>query len=210
MNNNLIHGYYFITDSNLSRNGIFEDVKSAIRAGVSIVQYREKDKSTRAMYDEALKLREMIHSGIFIINDRVDIAVAVDADGVHIGENDMPVSITRRMLGAEKIIGVTVHTLQEAIKAKKEGADYIGISPIFQTTTKPDAKEPVGVSVISEIKRNVFLPVVAIGGITLENATEVIKAGADAICAISAVLKEEDVEKEIRKFQKLFESREER
>ncbi|MCM8759836.1 MAG: thiamine phosphate synthase [Candidatus Omnitrophica bacterium] len=199
-----VKGYYFITDAKLSRNGIFEDVKAAIKAGVKIFQYREKNKSTREMLYEALELRKLINDGVLIINDRVDIAIAAGADGVHIGQDDMPVSITRRLIGIDKIIGVTVHNLLQAQEAEKEGADYIAVSPIFHTTTKLDAENPVGVQIISEIKKFVCLPAVAIGGITLENAKEAIEAGADAICAISAVLTKNNVEEEIRKFQKLF------
>ncbi|MCX7706245.1 MAG: thiamine phosphate synthase [bacterium] len=199
-----IKGYYFITDSHISIRGIFEDVKAAINAGVRIFQYREKDKSTREMFHEAMELRKLIKIGLLIINDRIDIALAVDADGVHIGQDDMPVSITRRLVGKNKIIGVTVHTLRQALKAEREGADYIGVSPIFKTTTKPDAQKPVGVEIISELKGYLHIPIVAIGGITLKNAKDVVCAGADAICAISAVLTKEDVETEIRKFQSLF------
>lgn len=199
-----IKGYYFITDSSLSRNGIIKDVLCALNEGVNIIQYREKTSSTRKMYDEALKLRKLIKDALFIVNDRIDICLAVDADGVHIGQEDLPFSITRSIIGKNKIIGVSVHSVNEAIEAEKNGVDYIAVSPIFPTGTKPDAKLPVGLGVLSEVKSSVSIPVVAIGGITLENALDVIGAGADAICAISAVLNLEDVAFEIRKFQKLF------
>ncbi|HPO52680.1 MAG TPA: thiamine phosphate synthase [bacterium] len=199
-----IKGYYFITDSSLTRNGIIEDIRCALRAGVKIFQYREKNKSALAMYQEGMEIRNLIKDGIFIINDRLDIALAVDADGVHIGQDDLPVSITRRLLGDKKIIGVTVHSCEQAIEAEKNGANYLAVSPVFKTATKPDAQSPVGLKVLAEVRAAVSVPVVAIGGITLENAPSVIKAGADAVCAISAVLKSKDVFTEIQKFLNLF------
>jgi thiamine-phosphate pyrophosphorylase len=206
----LIKGYYFITDSNLTKAGITNDIKSAIDAGVKIFQYREKNKATRLMYEEALEIRNLIKQGLFIVNDRVDIALAVDADGVHIGQNDLPLSITRRIMGKKKIIGVTVHDLEQAIEAEKNGADYIAVSPIFQTTTKLDAESPVGIETLKQIKKIISVPVVAIGGINLKNALGVVNAGADAICAISAVVTKDDVKGEILKFQNLFLKREEK
>ncbi|HPP66618.1 MAG TPA: thiamine phosphate synthase [bacterium] len=199
-----IKGYYFITDSALSRNGIVEDVLCALDAGVRIIQYREKNLSTRKMYDEALKLKKCIKKSLFIINDRIDIAIAVCADGVHIGQEDLPVSITRRIMGKHKIIGVTVHNLNEAVKAESHGADYVAVAPIFYTRTKVDAQLPVGLNVLDKIKKAVSIPVVGIGGITIKNAPDVIKAGADAICSISDVLNATDVFFRIKQFQNLF------
>ncbi len=202
--NKKIRGYYFITDSGLSRNGTINDVLCALNAGVSIIQYREKNSSTLKMYNEAFELRKLVKDALFIINDRIDICLAVNADGVHLGQDDLPVSITRRIIGKDKIIGVTVHSVEEAIEAEKKGTDYIAVSPIFFTNTKPDAQSPVGLKVLGEVKLAVSVPVVAIGGITLENASAVVRVGADAVCAISAVLKADDVTGEIKKFQQLF------
>ena len=157
------------------------------------------------MYQEAFKLKQICKSrALFLINDRIDIALAIDADGAHIGTEDMPYSVVRKLLGNKKIIGLTVHNIEEAQEAERVGADYIGISPIFATTTKEDAGEPAGLDLIKRIKKSVNVPIVAIGGITLDNAPEVIKAGADAICAISAVVTKEDVRTEIERFQKYF------
>ncbi len=199
-----MRGFYFITDSGLSRKGIISDAKSAISAGVKVVQYRQKSKPSQQMYEEALVLRKICRNVIFIINNRIDIALAVKADGVHLGQEDLPCAIARRILGRNKIIGITVHSLKEAIEAQKEGADYLGVSPVFATKTKPDAGKPKGVRLIREIKKNIRLPLVAIGGIDLFRAPEVIRAGADCVSVISAVLKSRDIEKEIRKFQELF------
>jgi len=197
-------GYYFITDAKTSRAGNLNDVKNAVRANVEVVQYREKYKNTHQMYEEAVKLRAICKDIKFLINDRVDIALAVDADGVHLGNDDLPFSVARKLLGKNRIIGVTAHNLKEAQRAEKLGADYLGVSPIFLTTTKPDAGKPAGLELIRQIKKNVSLPIVAIGGINLSNAKDVVNAGADSLCAISAVVSAADVKAEIEKFQALF------
>ncbi|MCK4947316.1 MAG: thiamine phosphate synthase [Candidatus Aureabacteria bacterium] len=200
----MINGYYFITDSVLSRESSISDVENAIDAGVTVVQYRNKAGCTRIIYEEALELKKICSSARFIINDRVDIALAVDADGVHIGRKDMPYEAARDLLGKSKIIGMSVHSMGEALEAEKQGADYLGVGPIFATTTKRDIEQPCGTSLIREIKKVCKIPVAAIGGIDLDNAGSVIEAGADAICAISAVITKSDVRKEIEKFQALF------
>ena len=197
-------GYYFITDSKLSRAGNFNDVSMAVACGVSVVQYRNKNAKTREMYEEAVRLREICRDTLFLINDRVDIALAVNADGVHLGHSDMPCGAARRLLGEKKIIGITVHNLAEAVQAEGIGADYLGVSPIFQTATKPDAGKPAGISLIEEIRANVDIPLIAIGGIDHSNAIDVIRAGADGLCAISSVVAKEDVNAEIKKFQDSF------
>jgi len=199
-----MRGYYFITDTGLSRGGNVNDVRRALAAGVRIVQYRAKEASTRAMLAEALELKRLCQGAIFLVNDRVDVALAVDADGVHLGQDDLPYEIARRLLGPGKIIGITVSTLEEALTAAGQGADYLGVSPIFFTRTKPDAGTPAGLALLREIRAAVDLPLAAIGGITHENAGEVIAAGADMICAISQVVTHPDVCGAVQKFQKLF------
>ncbi len=200
-------GYYFITDSRLSRGGTIRDVRAALRAGVQVIQYRDKDASTRALYDEARRLQALCKSATFLINDRVDIALAVGADGVHLGTSDMPYKIARRLLGRKRIIGLTVHNLKEALVAQRLGADYIGLSPIFSTMTKRDAGLPCGCATLCKIRKKISIPIVAIGGITYANAPQVIAAGADCLCAISAVLTSRNVGAEIKRFQALFSRR---
>ena len=197
-------GYYFITDSNLSRAGNAKDVLCAVACGVEVVQYRNKNAESRMMYEEAVRLREICSEALFLINDRVDIALAIEADGVHLGQEDIPCIVARKMLGPGKIIGITVHNLAEAKEAETSGADYLGVSPIFQTKTKLDAGKPAGIALIEEIRKQVSIPLIAIGGINHSNATEVIQAGADGLCAISCVVAKENVDDEIKKFQKLF------
>lgn len=200
----MLKGFYFVTDARLSRAGIISDVRQAVSVGVCAVQYRNKEASTREMLEEALKLRKICRKVPLIINDRVDIALAVKADGVHLGQDDMPIAIARKILGKNKIIGLTVHSLFEAERAQREGANYLGVSPIFTTHTKNDAGKPVGTGLISEIKSKCRIPIVAIAGINLGNARRVIKAGADAISAISAVIDKNSVAGEVNKFQQLF------
>jgi thiamine-phosphate pyrophosphorylase len=200
----IVKGYYFITDSKLSRAGNVSDVQQAVSCGVRAVQYRNKNAETRQMYQEAMLLRDMCRDSLFIINDRIDIALAVKADGVHLGQSDMPCQTARRLLGPNKIIGITVHNLEEAMEAENIGADYLGVSPIFKTTTKIDAGDAAGIQLIEEIRSNASIPIIAIGGINHGNAKEVIRAGADGLCAISCVVAKDDVGREIRKFQELF------
>jgi len=197
-------GFYFITDSGLSRKGIVSDVRNAIKAGVRVVQYRQKRTSSRQMLLEAIRLRRICKNVIFLVNDRIDIALAVGADGVHLGQHDLSLPVARKLLGKKKIIGVTVHNLKEAFLAQKQGADYLGVSPIFPTKTKSDAGKPIGIDKLKEISRRVRIPIVALGGISLKNAGQVARSGADSICAISAVLDNPDVYGEIKKFRKAF------
>jgi len=201
-----MQGYYFITDSKLSRAGNISDVLQAVACGVKVVQYRNKNAETLQMYQEAASLREICRDSgsLFLVNDRIDIALATQADGVHLGQSDMPCLTARKLLGQEKIIGVTVHNLSEALAAESIGADYLGVSPIFQTATKPDAGKPAGISLIEEIRSRVDIPLIAIGGINHGNAGEVVRAGADGLCAISCVVAKENVREEILKFQEIF------
>lgn len=199
-----ISGYYFITDSALSRAGNASDVRSAVAAGVRAVQYREKALDTKKMYEEALALRKICKGALLIINDRVDVALAAGADGVHIGREDSSYRLARRLLGKDKIIGVTAHNIEEAKEAERLGADYIGLSPIFKTSTKKDAGRPAGLSLIREVRSSVSIPIIAIGGINLSNAEEAIAAGADGLSAISAVVTKPDARKEMQRFQSLF------
>jgi len=199
-------GYYFITDSKLSRAGNENDVRQAVACGVEVIQYRNKNAETRQMYEETVRLREICRDSgsIFLINDRVDIALATEADGVHLGQSDMPCLAARKLLGQERIIGVTVHNLAEALQAENMGADYLGVSPIFQTATKLDAGKPAGIRLIEDLRARVEIPLIAIGGINHSNAGEVVRAGADGLCAISCVVAKENVRDEIKKFQEIF------
>ncbi len=201
-----VRGYYFITDDRLSVGGAMSDVEKAVAAGAAIVQYRNKSAATRVLYDESRLIRQLCRGSAsrLIVNDRIDVALAVDADGVHIGQEDMPYEMARKLLGDNKMIGVTVHNVAEALEAQMKGADYLGVSPIFATLTKADAGGACGIETVAAIRRACSIPVVAIGGIDLSNADKVIEAGADMVCAISAVITKPDVYAEIMKFQRKF------
>ena len=192
---------YFITDRKLTKKTIIDDVRAAIKAGVKVIQYREKEATTKLMLEEAKKIKKECDNSkvLFLINDRSDICLAAGADGVHLGQDDMPYSIARKLL-PDKIIGLTVHNVEEALEAEKLGADYIGISPIFETKTKLDAGPAAGIKLIKDIKKAVKIPFVAIGGINLENIDEVIKAGAKSAAVISAIVTKDNVEIECKKF----------
>jgi thiamine-phosphate pyrophosphorylase len=193
--------FYLVTDSRLSKKGALSDVKEAVEAGCKIVQYREKNKSTKEMIFEAARIKNICgNKAIFLVNDRVDVALAVDADGVHIGQDDMPIETARLLLGTDKIIGVSARDSNEAVEAEKKGADYVGLGPIFDTATKEDAGGGIRLSRIREVKNSIKIPVVVIGGINKENCEAVIQSGADSVVAISAVLCSDDVKKEIKYF----------
>lgn len=195
-------GLYFITDSRLTKKTVVDDVKSAIKAGVKIIQYREKDASARQMLKEAAEIKDLCKKNkvILLINDRIDIALAADADGVHLGQDDMPYETARKLLGKNKIIGLTAHNVQEAIRAEKMGADYVGLSPIFQTSTKSDAGNACGIQMISKVKKYIRIPIIAIGGISESNLGWVLDAGAKNVAIISAIVAKDNVGEAARYF----------
>lgn len=166
----------------------------AISAGVRFFQYRDKLRSRRAIYDTALSLAQIAHraGALLIVNDHADIAAAVAADGVHLGQDDLPIEQARKVLGKDKIIGISTHSIEQAREAERSGADYIGFGPIFMTSTK-NAGATQGVGNLAVIKRAVTIPVIAIGGINHANVGEVIRAGADGVAVISAILRADDI-----------------
>lgn len=191
------YGVYLVTDAGLSRGRPTRlVVEAALRGGVTAVQYREKSAGTRAMIEEARVLRELCRSaGVpFIVNDRVDVALAVDADGVHVGQDDMPAELARRLIGKGRILGVSAGTPEEARRAESDGADYIGASPIFATPTKADAPPAMGVEGLRRLAEAVGIPVIAIGGLNAGNAATMIAAGASGVAVVSAIVSAEDAE----------------
>jgi thiamine-phosphate pyrophosphorylase len=198
-------GFYFITDISKSVQGHIADVTHALQAGCSLVQYREKQQSTRIMIETATALREICRGkAYFLVNDRVDVALSVDADGVHLGHDDMPIGMARRLLGHDKLIGFTVRTLDEAKEAEQKGVDYLALGPIFPSMTKPDLGPACGPGLIEEVKQQISVPLVAIGGITLSNAPAVLAAGADTLAAISSVVGSEDIYRSVFEFESLI------
>ncbi|MBM3238163.1 thiamine phosphate synthase [Candidatus Poribacteria bacterium] len=192
---------YVITDYALSKGRLITKVVAkAIAGGAGIIQLRDKESTAKKLIKDGLALRELTKEKnvIFIVNDRVDVALAVDADGVHLGQDDFPINLARKIIGEDKIIGVSVGSVEEAIHAVKDSADYISIGSIFPTQTKPDAGDAVGTQIITEIKKYITVPLVAIGGITADNIGEVAKAGADCAAVISAVAGADDIEEAAR------------
>jgi thiamine-phosphate pyrophosphorylase len=170
---------YFIMGSNNCQKAPLEVITEALEGGITLFQFREKGKGALT--------GEKKYNVPFIVNDDVDLAIALDADGVHIGQEDESAERVREKIG-DKILGVSVHNLEEARKAIAQGADYIGVGPVFPTKTKEDAKEVQGTSLILSLRKNgIQIPMVGIGGINAENASEVIKAGADGVSVITAI-----------------------
>lgn len=185
------YSLYLVTDRSLAGGrSLSEIVTAAVSGGTSCVQLREKNCSTREFIHEARLLLELLKpKGIpLIINDRVDVALAVGAEGVHLGQSDMDIKDARRLLGDDIIIGISAESIADAIKAEQDGADYIGISPVFATDTKTDTARPLGLAGIAEIRKAVSLPLVGIGGINISNCADVITAGADGIAVVSAIV----------------------
>lgn len=199
---------YVITDENVSRGrSHLEVAEAAILGGADVIQLRDKEAPGGRLYRVALQLRKLTRDAKvpFIVNDRVDIALAAGADGVHVGQADLPASVVREILGPGAILGVSVDTVEEAILAEKEGADYLGIGPVFEARgTKPDAGEPLGVARIARIRSHCRLPIVAIGGIGAENVRKVREAGADAAAVISAVAAADDMAQAARRLKGLL------
>jgi thiamine-phosphate pyrophosphorylase len=193
---------YVITDRRLASGRSHEEVaREAIAGGATVIQLRDKEASTKELVEIGRRLRRLTaERGVtFIVNDRVDVALAVDADGVHLGQEDMPAALARQLMGPAKVIGVSAGTVEEAKRAEKEGANYLGVGPVYATATKPDAGEPIGVEGLSEILRAVSIPVVAIGGINEGNVEEVVATGADGVAVVSAVVGAQDIEAAARR-----------
>lgn len=192
---------YVITDRAIGRGRPLEDlVAAAVLGGATAIQFRDKTQPARAMLEAGRRLMEITRpAGVsLIVNDRVDVALALDADGVHVGGDDIPVAEARRILGPRKIVGASAATVAEARQAEADGADYVGVGSIFPTASKPDAGEAIGTAALGPIKAAVAIPVVAIGGIDHSNAGDAIRAGADGIAVISAVMGADDAEEAAR------------
>ncbi len=186
---------YLVTDRSLSLGRSLESVVAqAVEGGVTMVQLREKDCSTLEFYEQAILLKKCLHpyNIPLIINDRLDIALACDAEGLHIGQSDIPYDIARKLLGKDKIIGLSVECLQDAVNANELDVDYIGISPVFGTPTKTDTAPALGLEGIREIVKISRHPAVGIGGINQANAADIIEAGADGISVVSAIMSASD------------------
>lgn len=186
---------YLVTDRSLLLGKTLEFVvKEAVEGGVTMVQLREKECSSAEFYHLAVNMKQLLapYAIPLIINDRLDIALACDAEGLHIGQSDLPYSIARKLLGPDKIIGLSVENTEDVINANKLDVDYIGISPVFDTNTKTDTAKALGLEGVREIGKLSVHPSVGIGGINQANAKEIIEAGADGISVVSAIISAED------------------
>ncbi|MEW6599387.1 MAG: thiamine phosphate synthase [Nitrospirota bacterium] len=196
------HPLYLVTDTRIAGLSHTRIVRRMINAGIRTIQLREKCLSKKDIYHTAVDIRKFTKKCgvVFIMNDYPDIALAVDADGVHLGQEDMPVAEARKIIGKQKIIGVSTHSLSQAIRAQEDGADYIGFGPMFHTTTK-DAGSPRGITSLRRVAQHITIPIVAIGGITWENVNTVLKSGADATAVSSGILYG-DIKANVKKFMK--------
>jgi thiamine-phosphate pyrophosphorylase len=194
---------YFITgEPAFEGRSLVETTRAALRGGATAVQLRNKSGDTGAMLTLGRSLLELTRAAgtPLIVNDRVDVALALDADGLHVGQDDLPARLARQLIGPERILGVSVGTVDEAKQAERDGADYLGAGDVFGTLSKPDAGPPIGLSGLAEIARAVTIPVVAIGGINEANAASVIEAGAAGVAVISAVTDSLNPEDAARRF----------
>ena len=198
--NNIDLSLYLVTDNSDDVEKFLKTIEEGIKGGVSVVQIREKTADTLDFYNLALKVKEITtkYNVPLIINDRVDVALAIDADGVHVGQSDMPCNVTRRLIGEDKILGVSAATIEEAKKAQRDGADYIGTGAVFPTQTKKDA-DSVTKQQLKEIVESIDIPVVAIGGITLENAIELKDTGISGLSVVSAIMSSDNPKKSSEK-----------
>ncbi|MCL5779690.1 MAG: thiamine phosphate synthase [Firmicutes bacterium] len=189
-------GIYGITAEEYSRgrNNI-QVVRQMIAAGIKIIQYREKEKKAREKYEECTVIRELTRpAGVtFIVNDDIDLALLVDADGVHIGQDDLPPEKVRRLVGEERLIGLSTHSPDQARAALAAGVDYIGVGPIFATRTKKDVCDPVGLEYLEYVVKQVNLPFVAIGGIKEHNIRQVAARGARCIALVTEIVGAADI-----------------
>lgn len=202
-------GIYLVTDEAASLGRpVSKVVSEAVTAGVSCVQLREKECDTHPFLERALKLKRLLKkTGIpLIINDRIDIALASGADGVHIGQSDMPYDTTRKLMGPGAIIGLSVETWEDVQTAQDMDVDYIGVSPVYSTPTKTDTKSPWGIDGLKKIRMYSRHPLVAIGGLDASNCEKVIQAGADSIAVVSAICSARDIFSAARQLVTTFET----
>ncbi|MFH1282994.1 MAG: thiamine phosphate synthase [bacterium] len=201
MSNTRLFKLYIISTIPSDKAEYIQMAEESAKGGADVFQLRVKNLPDKEFLAQAKKVKAICarYNVLFIINDRVDITLACQADGVHLGQDDMPLQTAREILGKDKIIGCSTHSLEQALKAEEEGADYIGVGPIFSTPTKPDYKE-VGVELIEKVSKKINIPFVAIGGINLDNLESCLNAGARAVAVVRAVSGSNDIKKNAELF----------
>ena len=198
-----LSGLYIILDPSVCPDRSLSDVlKEAAMAGARLFQYRNKSASMKEAYAEALVLRQVaVDTGVtFIVNDRCDLALAVDADGVHLGQGDLPLDLARKVMGPDKLIGISTHNPDQVREASAGKADYLGFGPIFKPGSKQDHDPVVGLEGLRAMRKLTSLPIFAIGGIQVDQAGEVTRAGANGVAVISAILKAPDISHAVKSF----------
>ncbi|MDO5845020.1 MAG: thiamine phosphate synthase [Methanocorpusculum sp.] len=198
---------YVVTDNKLSNGKSHEEItKEAVAGGADVIQLRDKEMSSAELFQTAVRMREICKGkAMFIVNDRLDIALASKANGVHLGQDDLPLNEARRLVPKNFIIGLSVGSLEEAVRGAADGADYIAVSPVFSTDSKADAGEGHGIALIEEIKKALpEIPLIAIGGINENNAGELINAGLDGVAVISAVVSQQNIKKAAERLSKII------
>lgn len=202
------YSIYLVTDRDLmSTETLEEAVEQAIVGGCTLVQLREKECSSLDFYNTAVKVKEITdkYKVPLLINDRLDIALAVDAAGVHVGQSDLPLTVVRKIIGEEKIIGVSTGNLEEALKAEKDGADYLGVGAMYVTGTKKDAKH-TSMEELKKIRKNVSIPIVVIGGINKERIKDFDGIGIDGLAIVSAIIAQKDIINAAKEMKNVFTS----
>lgn len=197
---NRLTGLYVIADPALRPEGdIIDAAHAALRGGACAIQWRDKHRNKGDQLPDIHELAKFCkeYGALFIMNDHADLALACNADAIHVGQSDLPIAVARRILNPHQLIGSSNALLQEAIQSAEQGADYVAVGAMYPTTTKNDTR-PAGLETLREVRKHITKPIIAIGGITLDNVKEVVKAGADAICVASAVIAKTDPEREAR------------
>lgn len=200
------YSIYLVTDRDLmSTETLEEAVELSIKGGCTLVQLREKECSSIDFYNTALKVKRVTdkYNVPLLINDRLDIALAVDCAGVHVGQSDLPVKVVRKLIGDDKIIGISAGTLEEAIQGEKDGADYLGVGAMYLTGTKKDAKY-TSMEELKLIRKNVSLPIVVIGGINENTASNFNRIGIDGLAVVSAIIAQKDIEGATKRLKTIF------
>ncbi len=208
MNKNNLHGLYAITDPALMQDKLIEKTQLAIKGGINILQYRNKTAPLEQQESEAKMLANMCHENnvLFIINDNVELALKVNADGVHLGQKDTDTTQARKQLGENKIIGVTCHNkIDFAVTAQQQGADYVAFGRFYTSLTKPDAPQ-AELALLNEARKIISIPLVAIGGITHDTALPLLQNGADMLAVVQGVFAQEDILAATRQFVKIIDS----
>lgn len=200
------YSIYLVTDRDLmSTETLEEAIEQAILGGCTLVQLREKDCSSLDFYNTAVRVKEITdkHNVPLIINDRLDIALAVDAAGVHVGQSDIPATIVRKIIGEDKIIGVSTGSLEQALKAQEDGADYIGVGAMYATGTKKDAN-PTSMEELRKIRENISIPIVVIGGINKDRVIDFENMGIDGLAIVSAIIAQKNITEATKELKALF------